>query len=605
VTLCAAHLEQLRSSGLTDETITACGFATLMDPKAIANALRWNEWRGGSVLAMPYFAPGAELPSFVRVRPDMPQQGRGKYEQPKDRPPTPYFVPGVLPRLRDPSLPALWVEGEKKSALLYQLGYAVVGAAGVDLFHDSAGKKSGARFRLHALIEEHVAIAGRDHLIVFDADVWTKDGVRDAAGRLAYYLIAGGADPDRVFLAPPPHTASGAGVDDFFVHSGAGEQGAHAVARSLERRIRISPLAPNGAPPVDPFLRWRSMREIGDWLDVAPPPRTWLLRRDGKGALARGIVALLVAPGGRGKSMLLVQLALAIATGRTWLDAYDVAEPGRVVLALAEEDLAEVRRRLYWAARALELSDDERRAASELIVPLGLSGELVGLVHSDPSGNVHPTHVHAALLRRLQSAEHACVILDPLSRWAPDVEGSNAAATSAVQALEQLTKAPGAPTVIVAHHTSQWSRREGNKGESAGARGVTGLTDGVRFVAALTGVKPDELAFVVSKSNYAAHGEPIDLVRDPDGGILRPPTSLEIDMDRVETAKADAARSSALQAAVLEAVRAQPGCGTTQVRKAVKGRAPHVDAAVSALLDAGEIVDRGTPSKHRYEVAHA
>lgn len=357
----------------------------------------------------------------------------------------------------------------------------------------------------------------------------------------------------------------------------------------------------------DPFADWRTMGDLGPWLDAAPPPRDWLLERDDSGAVAKAIVALLVAPGGRGKTMALIQLAISLATGRPWLDTFQVgraAGTGRIVLALAEEPPEELRRRLYYAARAMDLDDEERRAAYDRIVPLGLQGRLIGLVDVAKDGVIFPSAVHASLVERLGREEHAAVILDPLSRWAPEAESGNAAATMAVQCLEQLTAGPGNPTVVVAHHTSKWSRREGNKGDSSGARGVTGLTDGVRWVGGLAGVNEKDIALEISKSNYAPKGARVELVRDVEhGGILRPPNSAELDARTV----AEATASTELQAAVLAAVRARPGVSKRRIRdgvaeQGVKARAQTVDATVDAMVSGGALDNRGTASRGAYHV---
>lgn len=354
------------------------------------------------------------------------------------------------------------------------------------------------------------------------------------------------------------------------------------------------------APDRSPFRSWAAMRDLGEWLDVEPPPRRWLLQRDQVGVLPRGVVGMLVAPGGRGKTMALVQLAVALATGGRWLGTFQPSSPGRVVLALAEEDLEEMRRRLFVCAR--DLGDEERRLAAENIVPLGLAGEQVGLVQHEQGGAVVPSAVHEELVARLSVSEHVAVILDPLSRWAPGVEGDNAGATAAVQALEQLTKSPGLPTVLIAHHNSKWARREGNKAESAGARGVTALFDGVRWEAKLLGETERDLAFAITKNNYAPATEPVELVRGA-GGYLRPPSSFEVDQRRVEAA----ALADKLKGAVLEVVREQPGCGARAlrdvVRERVKGcRLQAVDAAVRELLSDGLLEDRGSSSRRSYHL---
>lgn len=287
-----------------------------------------------------------------------------------------------------------------------------------------------------------------------------------------------------------------------------------------------------------------------DWFAEAPPKRRWILTlpgREAEGVFPRGKVGMLAAGGGVGKTMALVQLALSVATGRRWLgrakSRAEGEEPprdgeagfmvpddaaGRVLLALAEEDAAEVRRRFYNAARLMRdtagLTDTDLHRVRERIVLLPLAGQPVALVDSNPGGydkpaEVGPSPLAGELARRLSDGgEWSLVILDPLARFAGlDTEKDNASATRFVQILEELAKAPGHPSVLVAHHTTKTARREGTTDDTA-ARGASAISDGIRWHASLVandrpaGVPADLprlLTFEVVKSNYAARPAPL------------------------------------------------------------------------------------------------
>src|SRR3990170_4689893 len=73
-------------------------------------------------------------------------------------------------------------------------------------------------------------------------------------------------------------------------------------------------------------------------LDNKPKEILWLLRD----VLPQGRVGILAGGGGAGKSWALCQLALSIATQKPWLGTYAISHPGRVLLALAEEDMDEI-----------------------------------------------------------------------------------------------------------------------------------------------------------------------------------------------------------------------------------------------------------------------
>jgi RecA-family ATPase len=285
---------------------------------------------------------------------------------------------------------------------------------------------------------------------------------------------------------------------------------------------------------------WRTLKDYGglEWLQTPPPPRRWLLelRSSGptqqveppQGVLPLGKVGMLAAAGGVGKTMALVQLALAVATGREWLDTYATPQPGHVLLALGEEDLEEVRHRVYAAGLWLRLTDKEQQLAADRVVILPLAGARLSL--TDEAGARTP--VFEELHDRLVSSEHEwrLVALDPLSRFAGvHAEVDNHAATVFIETLEALTQVPGRPTVLVAHHTTKLSRSsEGDGSAAIAARGATALTDGARWVANLEfGRTPaGSLRLTVSKANYSQKPPPLALLRT-EGGALRAETKKE------------------------------------------------------------------------------
>jgi len=238
-------------------------------------------------------------------------------------------------------------------------------------------------------------------------------------------------------------------------------------------------------------------------LTNAPPARQWLVRQpEGDGLLPRGCAGIVASAGGCGKTHVAIAAAVSIATGRPWLGHFDIAEDavgGRVLLLLGEEDQAEVERRMWRIATALNLSTSEREACAAKIVAVPLAGEQVHLTES-LAGRLVETSRLVELRRKLeQGSDWALVVIDPLSRFfGGDVEVSNEAATRCLQSGESLTKMPGSPTVLIMAHSSKVARSAG----SANVRGVTGLSDAARWVATLT-AKGDEVLFEQIKSNYS------------------------------------------------------------------------------------------------------
>jgi len=287
-----------------------------------------------------------------------------------------------------------------------------------------------------------------------------------------------------------------------------------------------------GALSEPPQLHWHTLRKLGaaEWFAMAPPRRRWLLELPGLddegnkkiGVVPLGKVGMLAAAGAAGKTMALVQLALAVATGREWLDIYTTPNPGYVLLALGEEDAEEVQRRLYAAGKLMRLTDEQVQLALDRIVVQPLAGRRVALI--DEHGNDSDTF--RWIKHHLQTSGHdwRLIAFDPLSRFAgADTEKDNAAATAFIEAMESLAEMPGKPAVILAHHITKNARSADGDAKSVNAaRGAGALTDGARWVANLEPKENsrDRVELAFSKSNYGPPPGHVVLVRE-NGGALR------------------------------------------------------------------------------------
>ncbi len=357
------------------------------------------------------------------------------------------------------------------------------------------------------------------------------------------------------------------------------------------------------AEPAEPSAlerAWVCLADVPEVLLEEPPPQVWLLSRwqdqRDHGVLPRGRTGLLTATGGVGKTYALIQLALAVASGGFWLDTFRAAEPGHVLLALAEEDLDEVRRRIWRAANAAELSTSERRAIADRLHILPLAGVSAALTSSPAPGVITATAVAEELRRLLEArgVDWSLVILDPLSRWAGGgVEADNEAATRFCQVVETLATVQGTPSVLVAHHSSKTSAKDG----AADARGVTGIRDGFRWQASMDAVVTDDLRGVIlrnRKSNYSLEFPDLALVRNQEPGTEG---TLRLATDSEAEALGLKGGSTAVDylARVLETIERCPGLtSASKVAERTKGRKSEILDAVKDLLQAGRI--EKTPS---------
>jgi hypothetical protein len=195
--LAPEHLEDLRKSGLTDETLTA-QFIRSVPPSMIARVLGFDLPAVRSALLFPFRSPAGGFMDHVRVKvfPTLADANRHaiKYLQPKGVPPRLYFVASCLREALESEAPLWLVEGEKKALAVAQLGLSAVGFCGVEGWHAKGERR---------LLADFDAIRLRDRVIELlpDGDYKTNPHVKRAIQRLGAELVGRCARP-RVVLLP-------------------------------------------------------------------------------------------------------------------------------------------------------------------------------------------------------------------------------------------------------------------------------------------------------------------------------------------------------------------------------------------------------------------
>ncbi|MEX3765112.1 helicase RepA family protein [Paraburkholderia phenoliruptrix] len=257
--------------------------------------------------------------------------------------------------------------------------------------------------------------------------------------------------------------------------------------------------------------------------------------------LLAGSLGVVTAPGGTGKSMLLMQAALAIAAGRPVLDGAlegsSPSAPRKVVTIFAEETRDVLHHRLHGAVgqlfAGLEADDRPRRlaivdhlAANLFMYPLGGEGRLLC---TDRDG------IHLDGFKQILACCEGArlVVVDPLRRFHNGDENDSGHMTDVVEAFQRIAKRTGA-AVLLAHHTNRSSTLSGTGDQATASRGSSALTDGVRWQANLSslsepfaekmGIASQErrffVRFDVSKANYVQPVEPVVLRKIPETGAL-------------------------------------------------------------------------------------
>lgn len=123
------HMDDLHRSGLTDETISILGFYS-GSTEIVEEILGFN---AGPGLVIPYPCFGDSAP-FSMVKPDISpiiNEKPAKYLSPKGAGVRAYMPPKTWEALKDPTIPTLVTEGEKKTAKADQEGFPCIGLGGM------------------------------------------------------------------------------------------------------------------------------------------------------------------------------------------------------------------------------------------------------------------------------------------------------------------------------------------------------------------------------------------------------------------------------------------------------------------------------------------
>jgi RecA-family ATPase len=135
-----------------------------------------------------------------------------------------------------------------------------------------------------------------------------------------------------------------------------------------------------------------------------PPPREWLI----PGLVPAREITMLSGDGGTGKSLLALQLAVAMATETEW--AGQVPNRGRTLFVSAEDDIAELHRRLAAIVRAQRVSIDDLESLD--ILPLAGRDAVL----ATPRDSIlKETALFKALEAKLDELRPDLVILDTLA----------------------------------------------------------------------------------------------------------------------------------------------------------------------------------------------
>lgn len=234
-----------------------------------------------------------------------------------------------------------------------------------------------------------------------------------------------------------------------------------------------------------------------------------------------GTVGALVSPGGAGKSMMALQLAILVAGGADLVGFDAVISHGRVVILAAEDPAEALEHRLHALGGHLDASQRDLVNDSVDILPL------LGYAFDVMSQDWYDWVLDKARGTRL-------LVVDTLRRIHTLDENDSGDMAGLLSQLERIVRLTGC-TILFLHHSSKAAAMQGQGDVQQASRGSSVLVDNIRWQSYMATMNRDEATkfsvdedrrgfFVrwgVSKQNY---GKPIAecWLQRHEGGVLLP-----------------------------------------------------------------------------------
>jgi hypothetical protein len=251
-------------------------------------------------------------------------------------------------------------------------------------------------------------------------------------------------------------------------------------------------------PPV-PHISRAPQVSILDLYTHPPEPQRFLI----EGILPGGVVTLLGAHGGAGKSTLALIATVCLVTGRPFMGK--AVEKCRVLFFSGEDPAPVIRRRVSRICRHMDISPQELDSGLLMLDATDLPTLYNGAA----------TAALAALRLDVEEFNPGVIIIDNASDTFDSNEIERARVREFMRLLASLGKADNAAVLLLAHIDKQAAR---GGGSTEGYSGSTAWHNSARSRLFLS-AKDDGLILEHQKSNLGLRSEPIYL-RWTEGGLL-------------------------------------------------------------------------------------
>jgi RecA-family ATPase len=207
------------------------------------------------------------------------------------------------------------------------------------------------------------------------------------------------------------------------------------------------------------------------------PPREWLYGQH----MIRGFLTATVAPGGLGKSSLVIAETICMCTGRELLGV-TVYQPIKVLYWCGEDPQDELEKRFSATMQHYDVTKEDLAGRLWVVSGRELGFNFAYQDHQDAKLNDEDIKAIREMIREL---DIDLLILDPMASIHSISENSNNEMTMLLDALRDIADKEKCGIEIV-HHSTKQARQQGGVMGAEQARGASAITDAARSVRALS-----------------------------------------------------------------------------------------------------------------------
>ena len=240
-------------------------------------------------------------------------------------------------------------------------------------------------------------------------------------------------------------------------------------------------------PDFDPAIEAPTELQVVDAFDFdesAIPTRPWVI----PGVMLSGYTHMLAAPGGSGKSLFTLQLAITLALGEPW-GSFHPRRKARTLVINVEDDLHEQRRRLAAARRVMGPEQDALRGMVHLVAD---TDNIIVAGFDEHRRVMVAKPIVPVLVDYIRRNQIDVLIVDPFTETFEGDENDNSEVKWAMRIWrDEIAKATGCAVYLV-HHTTKYAA--GGAGDANVVRGAGAIVNSTRISATLMPMTQDEAA---------------------------------------------------------------------------------------------------------------